>query len=101
MTIREIYEILEIINAVDIDNYQKNICKNMKKLRIEHYNQYKKEKPGLDNPYSTENISTALGVSNVHYKRLENANDKHKTTRLPMLIKLSVLYDKEVDFFLK
>ena len=99
--LREVYEMLEAVNKIDINKYQIAICNNMRMFRTKYYDQYRYENPKNENPYSTENISTVLGMSNVHYKRLENPNDKNKCIRLHTLILLSVIYNKTIEEFIK
>ena len=51
--------------------------------------------------YSTESVSAYLGISKIHYKRLENENDKCKYITLDNLIKLAYIFDKKLDDFIK
>ncbi len=94
MNIKQSYQIYEIIEKID----------NIKFYRQKLYKMYKEQykgAEGLNNPYSTENISSYLGMSKVHYKRLENKNDKCKFISLDNLIKLSYIYGITLDDFLK
>ena len=104
MKILEIYQIYEKIDDFDIDKIRHKICKNLHELRLEHYNKYKEVHQGAvgtENPYSITNIADYLNISTVHYKRLENENDKHKYISLENLVKLSWIFDKSLDEFLK
>lgn len=96
------YEIYEILNNVNLSEYRYNICKNIKNIRKEHYEKYKQQYPGSEgdrNPYSTENVASYLGLSKVHYKRLENENDKNKFITLDNLIKLSIIHNVDLKDF--
>ncbi len=104
MKILEIYQIYEKIDDFDIDKIRHKICKNLHELRLEYYNKYKelhRGAVGTENPYSITNIADYLNISIVHYKRLENENDKHKYISLENLVKLSWIFDKSLDEFLK
>ena len=104
MEVKQSYQIYEILENIDKETYRKVICKNIKNFRLELYNQYKKEYNNAEssnNPYSTENVSSYLELSKVHYKRLENENDSNKYVSLDNLIKLSYIFDKKLDDFLK
>jgi len=99
--VKSTYDLYELIEKNKPKNYQKLICKNMKHFRLEKYNNFKKDNKGLDNPYSVDNISEILGISKVHYKRLENENDKSKYINVEKLIILSIIYNKKLDDFLQ
>lgn len=103
MDIKQIYQIYDILESIKAYKFRSIICKNMKKFRLELYNKYKEKNhgvEGLENPYSTDNISSYLGISKVHYKRLENENDSSKYISLDNLIKLSYIFDKKLDDFI-
>ena len=104
MKILEIYQIYEKLDGLNIKDVRYNICKNLQKFRLESYSKYKDKHPGAvgsQNPYSTENMADYLNISKVHYKRLENKNDDHKYISLENLIKLSYIFDKSLNDFLK
>lgn len=104
MHIKQIYEIYENIEDFDMDKLKIIICDNMKQLRLKHYEEYMKNNNGargFENPYSTENIANYLDMSKVHYKRLENRNDKNKNISLKNLIVLSLIYEIPLDEFMK
>ncbi len=104
MEIKQIYQIYELLDKLDSYEIRIKICRNIKKFRLELYNQYKtvnKGVEGSENPYSTENISAYLGISKIHYKRLENENDKCKYITLDNLIKISYIFNKKLDDFLR
>lgn len=94
---------IELYEKTDINKEEINkiICINMKKFRKEKYEEFKNNNQNSENPYSLDNISFALGISKVHYKRLENKNDKNKNITLIRLIKLAKIYDKTLDDFLQ
>ena len=74
MEVKHVYQIYELLDNLDIKEERKIICRNIKNFRTQRYNNYKKQYKGVQsyhNPYSTENISSYLGISKVHYKRLE------------------------------
>ena len=77
------------------------ICKNIKKYRLEKYNEFKLCNLSKLNPYSTENIAALLGYNHNHYKRYESDNDKLKRIPLEQLLKLCISLDKTLDDFLK
>ncbi len=103
MQVLEIYQIYEKLDNFNINDYRYKICKNLQRFRLDSYNKYKEIKGavGRNNPYSTENIADYLQISKVHYKRLENELDNHKYISLLNLIKLSIIFDKSLDEFLK
>ena len=76
--------------------------KNIKKYRLEKYNEFKNTNINDTlNPYSTENISALLDYNHNHYKRFESENDSTKRIPLEKLVKLSIILDKNLDDFLK
>lgn len=101
MKINNAFDLFDLVDKNSPQDYKINICKNMRKFRIEKYNQFKSENKGIENPYSVDNISELLGISKVHYKRLENINDKCKHINLDKLIILSIIYEKKLDDFIK
>ena len=104
MEIKQIYQIYELLDNINSYQYRVIICRNIKKFRLDLYNKYKsihKGVEGTNNPYSTDNVSAYLGISKVHYKRIENDNDKCKYISIDNLIKLSHIFNKKLDDFLK
>lgn len=104
MKVLEIYQIYERLDSLNIKDVRYKICKNLQKFRLELYSKYKEEHHGAvgaENPYSTENMADYLHISKVHYKRLENENDNHKYISFENLIKLSCIFDKSLNDFLK
>ena len=88
-------------NLVEV---RKRICMNVKRIRKEHYDEYKRlydNKKGTENSYSTINISSILGISNKYYQRLENANDKYKNISSDNLYKLADVFEISIDEFYK
>ena len=81
-----------VINMHNIPNYNKDfkkiICKNIKKFRKE------KEIRLME-------LAELLDVSPEYLKRIEAPNDDKKTCSLTLLYKLSLIFDKKLDDFLK
>lgn len=98
-----INKVMDLYTLVDIDKDEINrtICKNMRESRTVNYEKFKLKHPHEENPYSVDNIASVLNISKVHYKRLENYNDKSKNITLYRLIMLSKIYNKKLDDFLK
>lgn len=86
----------------NLSNYQATICKNIKRIRKELFEEnknYYKEK-NLKNPYSSQSISELLGISHEYYKRLESF-DKTKPISIKLFLKVVVLFDKDISDFLR
>lgn len=69
-------------------DYMPIIYKNIKKFRKES---------GM----SLMKVAKILDMSHDYLRRIESNNDKAKTCSLKLLIKLSILYHKPLDEFLK
>lgn len=96
------HDLQEKINKLNKEDIFKTICKNIKKYRLEKYNEFKSTNINDTlNPYSTENISALLDYNHNHYKRFESENDSTKRIPLEKLVKLSIILDKSIDQFLK
>lgn len=96
------HDLQEKINKLNKEDIFKTICKNIKKYRLEKYNEFKNTNiSDTLNPYSTENISALLDYNHNHYKRFESENDSTKRIPLEKLVKLSIILDKSIDQFLK
>lgn len=90
------------ISEVNKDEIYEIICKNIKKYRLEKYNEFKQNKNnGTINPYTTENIAALLDYNHNHYKRFESENDSTKKIPLEKIIKLSIILEKSLDDFIK
>lgn len=100
MEIKSTYNLYELIEQQKPIDYKSIICENMKNFRLKKYNEFKQKNTGVTNPYSTDSISEILGISKVHYKRLENKNDKSKNINVEKLLILSIIYNKKLDDFL-
>ena len=103
MEVKQIYEIYEELEKINYKDLKKIICRNMKKYRLELYNQYKKQynkRRKYDNPYSTANISDYLEISDIYYRRLESEKDQYKHITMDRLIKLSIVLNKNLEDFL-
>lgn len=91
----------KLIN-VDQDELYRRICRNIKRLRIERYNKFKKEfTMNTINPYTTENIAALLDYNHNHYKRFESENDSTKKIPLKKLILLTLIFDVTLDELIK
>lgn len=101
MQINNVVDLFDLTEKQQIKDYKPTICMNMRKFRLEKYQEFKARHKDKENPYSVDNISELLGISKVHYKRLENPNDKCKHINLDKLITLSIIYNKTLDDFLK
>ena len=97
MQIKQAYQMEEIAENVKNSNFEKILASNLKKLRLNHYNEYKTLNSKIDNPYSLDNISSLLGISRRHYSRLENPNYTSKNITLDKLIILSKIYEVQID----
>ena len=96
------HELQEKVNKLNKEDIFEIICRNIKKYRLEKYNEFKKENNNDKlNPYSTENISALLDYNHNHYKRFESENDSTKRIPIEKLVKLSIILDKKIDDFLK
>lgn len=91
----------KLIN-INKEELYKKICKNIKRIRKEKYNEFKKL--GINNtinPYTTENISDLLNYNHTHYKRFESDNDSTKRMPLDKLILLTIIFDTTLDELIK
>ncbi len=81
--------------------YQR-ICKNIKRIRLEKYEEFKKIcNSNTINPYSTENIAALLDYNHNHYKRFESETDSTKRIPLEKLIYLTIIFDTTLDELIK
>ena len=86
----------------NLSNYQATICKNIKRIRKELYDeckQYYKDN-NLKNPYSSQSMADLIGISHEYYKRLESY-DKTKPISIRIFLKVVVLLDRDISEFLK
>ena len=92
----------EQVSSINTDMLYIKICRNIKKYRLEKYNEFKiTKKNNSINPYSTENIAALLDYNHNHYKRFESENDSTKKIPLQKLVKLSIILEKQLDDFIK
>lgn len=86
----------------NLSNYQATICKNIKRIRKSLYeeNKYFYKENNLKNPYSSQSVAELLGISHEYYKRLESF-DKTKPISIKLFLKVVVLFDRDVNDFLK
>ena len=101
--VRNNFETLQdIVSNIKKDEIYKKICKNIKKFRLEKYNDFKHTNNISSlNPYTTENIAALLDYNHNHYKRFESEHDSTKRIPLDKLIKLSIILEKNLDDFIK
>ena len=73
------------IAKFNIANYQSTICKNIKRIRKELYEENKifYKVHNLPNPYSAQRVAELLDISYEYYKRLESY-DKSKPISLKL-----------------
>ena len=106
MKIYDIDELRKIVTNVDKKDMYINICKNIKHLRKERYNEFKKQMKenkinNTINPYTTESIAELLDYNHTHYKRFESDNDKTKMIPLDKIIKLALIFDVDINEIIK
>ena len=70
------------------ENFKLTICKNIRKFR-------------KDSGMSVLRVSELVDVTPEYFKRIESINDPRKSCSLKMLYKLSIIFDKKLDDFLK
>lgn len=101
MQIKKAYQMEEIVDYVKNHNYSQILATNLKKFRLEHYNEYSKVNGKKGNPYSLDSISSLLDITRRHYTRLENPNYTTKNITMEKLIILSKIYEISLDEFFK
>lgn len=102
MSVQNFQVLQEKVSNLDKNMLYIKICKNIKKIRLEKYKEFKSsENNSRINPYSTENIAALLDYNHNHYKRFESENDSTKQIPLDKLVKLSIILDKNLDEFIK
>ena len=106
MNLYDINELRVKVTNIDKKDLYLNICKNIKKLRKERYNEFKKlikdkKVSNTINPYTTESIAELLNYNHTHYKRFESENDKTKMIPLDKIIKLALIFDVDINEIIK
>lgn len=102
MNINKFEELQEKTSNIKLDDLYTTICQNMKKYRLQKYQEFKNSNlQNTINPYSTENIAALLDYNHNHYKRFESETDSTKRIPLNKLVKLAIILDKKIDDFLK
>lgn len=92
----------DMVSVINKDELYTTICKNIKKFRLQRYNEFKnKNIQNTINPFSSENIAALLDYNHNHYKRFESENDSTKMIPLDKIVKLSIILDKKIDDFIK
>lgn len=101
MIINNFQQLQDMVSSINKEELYITICRNIKKFRLERYNQFKKQNfQTTINPFSTENISALLDYNHNHYKRFESESDSTKMIPLEKLVKLSIILDKKIDDFI-
>ena len=94
-------QLQDLVANIDKVKLFKVICRNVKKYRIEKYNEFKNTNSHFSlNPYSTENIAALLDYNHNHYKRFESEKDSTKQIPLDKLVMLAIILEKKLDDFL-
>lgn len=102
MAVEDFQTLQEKLYIINNDETFKIICSNIKRFRLEKYQEYKMSKTNSKiNPYSTENIAALLDYNHNHYKRFESENDSTKRIPFDKLYRLSIILDKSLDDFVK
>lgn len=98
----EFQKLQELVSKINKEELYFNICKNVKKFRLEKYQEFKnKNSNNSINPYTTENIAALLDYNHTHYKRFESDTDSTSKIPLDKLVKLSIILEKSLDEFLQ
>ena len=102
MAISNFNELQKKVEKIDKDELYNRICKNIKTIRQEKYQEFKKiYKNDCINPYTTESIAELLDYNHTHYKRFESENDSTKRIPLEKLILLAMIFDITIDELIK
>lgn len=102
MVIYDFQKLKKLVTSFDKEKMYTNICKNIKKFRLQRYNEFKKGNySSTINPFSTENIAELLEYNHTHYKRFESENDNTKIIPFDKLVKLSIILDVKLEDFLE
>lgn len=102
MKIYNYQQLQDMIYPIDKEELYFKVCRNIKRIRQERYEQFKKEYNNYSlNPYTTENIADLLGYNHNHYKRFESETDKTKRIPLNKLIILTIILDTTLDELVK
>ena len=102
MAIYDFNKLKDKVSVIDKKDLYINICKNIKRIRKERYNEFKKSINDKSiNPYTTESIAELLDYNHTHYKRFESENDSTKQIPLDKLIKLAIILDVDIDEIIK
>jgi len=102
VAMRRFEDLQKLVSTVDKNSIYDTICKNIKKFRVEKYNEFKNLNSNSSlNPYSTEHIAALLDYNHNHYKRFESETDSTKHIPLEKIIMLAIILEKNVDDFLK
>ncbi|MBR1416285.1 MAG: hypothetical protein IJ572_00510 [Bacilli bacterium] len=98
MVVYDIEKLRSKVLKIDKDELYINICKTIKKLRKERYNEFKKLNTSKSiNPYTTESIAELLDYNHTHYKRFESETDATKQIPLEKIVKLALIFDVSID----
>ncbi len=101
MAINDFTKLQDLVSKINKDDMYITICKNIKRFRLQRYNEFKVQNSHNSiNPFSSENIAALLDYNHNHYKRFESENDSTKMIPLEKLVKLSIILDKSLDDFI-
>lgn len=102
MVVSNFNELQSKIDKIDNTDLFDRICRNIKKIRQEKYNEFKKlYKNDCINPYTTESIAELLDYNHTHYKRFESETDSTKRIPLEKIVLLSLILDTSIDELIK
>lgn len=102
MAIYDFEKLQNMVSVIDKEELYITICKNIKKFRLQRYNEFKNQNSqNTINPFSSENIAALLDYNHNHYKRFESDSDSTKMIPLEKVVKLSIILDKSLDDFIK
>lgn len=102
MAIYDFEKLQSLVSVINKKDIYTTICKNIKKFRLQRYNEFKNQNSqNTINPFSSENIAALLDYNHNHYKRFESESDSTKMIPLEKIVKLSIILDKKLDDFIK
>lgn len=102
MAIYDFEKLQNMISTIRKEELYETICKNIKKFRLQRYNEFKNQNSqNTINSFLNENITTLLDYNHNHYKRFESKSDNTKMIPLEKIVKLSIILDKKINDFIK
>ena len=98
MVVYDINELKTKVSKINKDEMYIRICKNIKRIRKQRYNEFKKITTNKSiNPYTTESIAELLDYNHTHYKRFESETDSTKQIPLEKILKLALILDVSIE----